>query len=329
MLAVLIALLTISCNESSNESKNVNTSHDAEQKQLRVAYIENASCWPFFIAMDKNIFNRLGINIIPEKANNSTEALNALLGGKVDISVENTYSVLFAIESKSPGRLKLFLPCSETKAKYVSHILVSKDSNIMNVNEIRGKRIGTYTGATQLLTLKLFLKEHLNLDPERDVDIIQVSPALQVQALRAGQFDVLFTIEPFATAALAKGIARDILPYARGKILDPFPAGASSTTLDTLNARKDVLAKFYRGLLNGAEYIEKNPVESRASLAKWTTLDEKTIAKVGGYKYYSFDEFSAVEKSNVQKLADLYYTGDLLNEKIDVENLFSGEQSFR
>ena len=293
-----------------------------EESVISVAYIENASCWPFFVAAERGLFEKAGLKVEAVKAKDSSEAMNALLANKVGLSVENTYSVIFAIESQSAGTLKLLVPCAETKQKYVSHLLVPVDSNVTSVTQIRGKRIGTYTGATQVLTLKLFLKKCLNLDPEKDVTIVQVDPSLQVQALLANQFDVLFTIEPFGASAIAKGYAKDILPFARGQILNPFPAGACSVIAQTVPKKRKEIKIFYEVMVRAKEFIERNPDEAKAILAKWTNLDIPSVSIVKGYEYYSLQDFSEEDKKRVQDLADLYAEAAILPRKINTKDMF-------
>ena len=292
------------------------------ESALRAVFIENASCWPFFVAMENGLFEKAGLHIEAIKAQDSTEAMNALVAKQADISVENTYSVIFAIQARSPGLLKLLVPCAETETKYVSHLLVLADSPLSDAKQLKGKRIGTYSGATQLLTLKLFLSRHLQMDPDKDVSIVQVAPPLQVQALAAGQFDALFTIEPFASAALAKGIAKDILPYARGRILNPFPAGACSARADVVTAKPVTLHRFYEAMVRAKEFIDREPEQSRNILAKWTNSDAASAAFVKGYEYYAFGEFDDVKMARVQELADLYSAADILPKKIEVGSMF-------
>jgi len=303
--------------------------HEAEKPNIALVYIENASCWPLFVAMEKGMFEKVGLDMQATRAKDSSEALNALLAGKVEASIENSYSALFAIEGKSPGTIRLFLPCGETEQTYVSHLLVPEDSPLQDAQELRGKRIGTYTGSTQLLTLKLFVRDYLGWDPDRDVEIIQVAPPLQVQALSAGQYDALFTIEPFASAALAKGVARDILPYARGKILNPFPAGASSLRQAVLTEKPEAVRALYEALVRGAHFIERNPEEARRILAKWTNLDAASAERVGGYEYFSLEAFDNAKLERVQRLADMYFEGGILSEKVDVERLFLTRDELR
>lgn len=302
---------------------------EAQLPKLRVSYIENASCWPLFVALENGLFQKLGVEVIAVKAANSTEAINAMLAGQVDASIENTYSALFAVEANSPGTIRLFLPCSETREQYVSHLLVSMGSNISRVEQLKGKRIGTYSGSTQLLTLKLFVRKHMKLDPERDVKIIQVDPSMQVQALAAGQFDALFTVEPFAAIALSKGIARSLVPYARGFIIDPFPAGASSTRSQIIIGNREALRKAYEAMAYAAEFIDKHHKEAYQILAKYTALDVLTAAKVGGYRYYQFDNFTDNDRALVQQLADMYFEEKILPKRIDVAEMFLTLQELR
>jgi NitT/TauT family transport system substrate-binding protein len=320
MLVALLCftILSLTCSEQK-----------PQPQQLSVAYIENASCWPFFVAKEKGLLNKAGLAITIIRAADSSEALNALLAGKADVSIENTYSALFAIEANSPGTIKLFLPCSETRQKYVSHVLVPKGSTLKSVTELKGKRIGTYTGATQLITLRLFVKQYLNADPDRDVTIVQVAPPLQVQALAAGQYDALFTIEPFACAALAKGVATDLLPYARGKILDPFPAGACSVRASVITSKKAALSQLYDAMVRGADYIDRNPAEARDILAKWTGLDSESAKYSGGYEYHSFAAFDKGRRDGVQKLADLYTEADILSKPIQTGPMFLQESDLQ
>ena len=315
---MLIALMSTDCKRQPRD-----------KLLLSVAYIENASCWPFFVAMERGLFEKLGVSVEALRTKDSTEALNALVSGKVDVSIENSYSVLFAIEARAPGRIRLFLPCSETQSRFVSHLLVAVSSPIQHVEDLREKRIGTYTGATQLLTLKLFVINYLHWDPNEDIQIVQVAPSLQIQALAAGQFDALFTIEPFASAALAKGVARDILPYARGKILDPFPAGASSVRSDVLPQKRKSLALVYDAMVRAAQIIHSDPVSAHKILAKWTGLDEVSAERVGGYEYHTLEYFDASKRLQVQRLADLFYEGDILKKKINTGDMFLQKHELR
>ena len=297
--------------------------------ELKVSYIENASCWPLFVALDKGLFDKAGVKVKAVKAANSTEAINAMLAGQVDGSIENTYSALFAVEANSPGTIRLFLPCSETKQRYVSHLLLPPNSKITKLEQLKGKKLGTYSGATQLLTLKLFVSRHMHLDPEKDVKIVQVDPSMQVQALASGQFDALFTVEPFATTAIVKAGAKDFVPYARGAILDPFPAGACSVRAQVAGEKREAVRRVYEALARAADFIGRNDREARQILAKHTKLDAVAAAKVGGYTYYQVEDFSAADRTQVQRLADMYADAKILPKRVNAAGMFVSAQDLR
>lgn len=289
----------------------------ADKQAVKLGYIEYTADLPFFVALEKGFFTEEGVKVKPIKFASSSECLNAMLAGHTSGSMGNSFSALFAIEMTNPGELKIFFPMFETKENYVSHLLIPKDSKISSVLELRGKKIGTYTGATQLLFLKLFLKTY-DIDPEKDVTIIQVSSALQIQALEAGQFDALFTIEPYATIALAKGIAKDLLPFSRGKILNPFPAGASSFSTSFLEENPEAARRIYQALGKAVDLIRSDPREAKLVVPKYTPLDEELALKSNVYTWWKEDE---IKPEAIQKEIDLFIQHKILEGELDVEDI--------
>lgn len=225
--------------------------HEAGKPSVRVGYIPFSNCLPFYVAVEKGYFSKKGLEVKPVKCNNSSIALNALLAGQVDAIAGITFSSYWAAEQEEPGRLKLFLRHYEKPDDPFSYLLVPKKSEIKDPSELRGKRVGTYTGVSQLLYLRLFLKK-LGMEPDKDVKIIQVGSQLQIQALAAGQFDALFTVEPYGTIAVLKGVAKVLVASPRTKyIQDPFWGGAAAVTAAYLDKNKEIVSPLYEGMAEG------------------------------------------------------------------------------
>src|SRR5947209_4347020 len=72
----------------------VNSGCDRRSASLtvKVGYIPFNNCLPFFAALEKGYFANRGLNVEPVRFNDSTEALNALLGGQVDSLAGITFS---------------------------------------------------------------------------------------------------------------------------------------------------------------------------------------------------------------------------------------------
>ena len=185
--------------------------------EVIIGYLPITADLPLFVAAEKGFFKEQGLNVKLVKMGSSNEAMNALMAGRTDMEGAVGFSSLMSVEAKISGQFKLYTTGVETDKKYTARILVRKDSNIKSVHDLKGKIIGTYSGLTQLLNLKLVLKNFM--DPEKDVTIKQVATSLQVPALQSGQFDALFTIDPYGTIALEKGIGKVLIENPRAKYI--------------------------------------------------------------------------------------------------------------
>jgi NitT/TauT family transport system substrate-binding protein len=287
---------------------------------VRIALPPYTGDLPFYAAIEKGYFadQKLNIEIIQTKE--SSEALNALLAGKVDIIAPISFSALLAAEIKSPGEFKLFLPGGESDKIIGSYLLIKKDSTIKEIKELKGKKIGTYTGATQLLYLKLFLKE-VGFDPDKDITIIQVAPELQAQALEANQYDALFTIEPYSTIAIQKLFAKVLIENPRVKyIVNPFISGSAAVSSKFVKENPKILKKIYKALAQGLDFIRTNETGAREILPKYTPLDASLAQKAGLIEWYKVDE--PVNYGAIQKISDLLYENKILSSRIEVRNMF-------
>ena len=293
-------------------------------EQVKIALCPYTGDLPFFVAIEKGYFEEQGLKVEEIRCRNSTEALNALLADKVDIIAPISFSALLAAEIKSPGDVKLFLPGGESDKIIGSYLLIKKDSLITSIEQLKGKKIGTYTGVTQLLYLKLFLKE-VGLDPEKDVTIIQVGPALQAQALDAGQFDALFTIEPYSTIALEKGIAKALIKNPRVKyIVNPFISGSAAVSTGFLNENPKIVKKIYKAVEKSLDFIRENEKKARNILPKYTPLDTSIAQKAGLLEWYKVDEPANMDA--IQKISDLLYENGILSARVLIKGMFLEEE---
>jgi NitT/TauT family transport system substrate-binding protein len=310
ILIVVVGIIAVSCIKKS-ENPTI---------KVRIALPPYTGDLPFYVAIEKGYFadQKLNIEIIQTKE--SSEALNASLAGKVDIIAPISFSALLAAEIKSPGEFKLFLPGGESDKIIGSYLLIKKDSTIKEIKELKGKKIGTYTGATQLLYLKLFLIE-VGFDPDKDITIIQVAPELQAQALEANQYDALFTIEPYSTIAIQNGIARVLIENPRVKyIVNPFISGSAAVSTKFVKENPNILKNIYKALSQGLDFIRTNETGAREILPKYTPLDASLAQKAGLIEWYKVDE--PVNYGAIQKISDLLYENKILSSRVEVKSMF-------
>jgi NitT/TauT family transport system substrate-binding protein len=168
---------------------------------------------------------------------------------------------------------------------------------------------------SQLLYLRLFLKK-IGMEPGKDVTVLQVGSDLQIQALAAGQYDALFTVEPYGTIAVVRGVARVLEASPRTKhIQNPFWGGAAAVTTKYLNENRKTVALLYEGMAEGVRFMRQNTAAAKDILPKYTPMEPEVAAKSGLYEWVLLDENYSTE--GLQSLADVMLAEAVLRKKVD------------
>lgn len=289
-------------------------------EKVRIGYIPFNADLPFFVSQEKGYFIEEGIKVDALRFGDSGQAMNAMLAKQIDLVAGLTFSIFFSAEQESPGKFKLIIPFAEVKSKLMSALVVGPDAKIKSLSDLKGKKIGTYSGPTQLLYLKLFIKK-IGLNPDKDITILQVASDLQVQALLAKQFDALFTVEPYGTIAIQQGAGKILLENPRYHyITAPFWSGATGIDSEFCHKHLGTVGRIYKALAKAVDFINNQETEAKRILAKYTPLDESTALKSGLYKWFKVEE--SIDYSSVQKIADYMYEYKLLNKQLDAKELF-------
>lgn len=287
---------------------------------VRVGYLPLVVNLPLFTAIEEGYFEKHGIQIEAVEAQSPNHIVEAILSGNLDGAGVLAYPIIFAAEEKAPGELLLFATGDETMEEFVSSILVTNDSNIQKPEDLKGKKIGVYTGLVQVIFLKSIMKG-MGLNPERDMEIVQIEPRLQLQGLIAGQYEALSTVEPFPTIAHEKGIARVLIENPRVKyIQNPFPSVATVVSHDFVRNHPDATQAYVSAIDDAIELIQKNPKKAKKYLQKYTPTPEADTLKVNMLKFNKNGEQNV---THIQKNADWMFEQGLMKKKIDVSSLFN------
>ena len=271
-----------------------------EKEMVRIGYTSLVYGQPSFIADDLGFFANEGLNVEMIKFESSTHVVNSLLAGDLDIVAISPCISAFAAEEKSKEDLfKILYYNTDSVEHPISFLLVKKGSGINTLEDLKGKKIGTFPGnILSQISTKLLLKD--KMDIERDITLVDIGPQIQAQAIETGMVDAMFSLEPFATITMELGIA-DILHVApQLSIMDDIPGGCGFASTKFVNERPIAAENVRLALDKAVDYIRANELDAKKVFPKYTPLNENLAEKVKQPEFVKSTELS------VQKLQEEY-----------------------
>ncbi len=294
-------------------------SKPSDPEHLRYGYLPIASDASFFVAVEQGFFREQGLEIEPIKFETSNQALEALVAGRIDATAVVALEGALALEVNTPGQFRIIEMTAATATTTVHRIVVKTDSAIQTLSDLKGKRIGTFPGSQMVVFLKLILGHFF--DADRDIEIIQLKPPLQPQALESGQVDALFCLEPTGTMLEEQGLARSIAVNPLYEyILKPFPTAVSVVSTRLANDNPQVVAKINAALRAAHQLLQTHLAAAATAVPKYAPVDADLAPKIGFYDYWDLTE---IDRDSVQRLADLYVEQGVLTKHVSTSGLYA------
>ena len=233
-LAVIIAAVTLlaaaACSRAEpDRSEPVAPVAGGVAQEVRLGYFPNVTHAPAIIAVEQGLFTaELGsTTLTPQTFNAGGDAVNALLGGSLDITYIGSGPAINAF-AKSEGAVRLVAGATEGGAQ-----LVVKPE-ITSPEQLRGRTIATpQLGNTQDIALKKWLNANglTAGDGPQDVKIANLDNPRTLDAFREGSVDGGWLPEPWSS--------RLVLDAGAGVLLDErtlWPNGQFPTTVVLVRA---------------------------------------------------------------------------------------------
>jgi NitT/TauT family transport system substrate-binding protein len=305
---VCLALFLLSCTRSK----------PGVVENVRFGYLPIASDASFFVAVEKGFFKDQGLQVEPSKFETSNQALEALVAGRIDATAVVALETALALEANTPDQFCITEMTAANAETKVHRIMVKADSPIKTLADLKGKKIGTFPGSQMVVFLKLILGRYL--DTKREVEIIQLKPELQPQALESGQVDALFCLEPTGTLLEARGLGRAISINPLYEFIQkPFPTAVGVVSTHLAKEKPKVVAKIVSALVAAHQYMKAHPQETLLTLPKYVPIESDIVSRVSLYDYWDPD---SIDRDAVQKLADLYVDKGILTKHISTSTLY-------
>ena len=267
------------------------------QERMRIAWAGSTpSNTPIWVADQKGLFKKNGLNAEVIAISASTIVIQALLTGEVDFIIAPSATL---VASRLAGADTVMV--STNLPLFIDHIVSLGD--ITTVEQLKGKIGGVNRlGTTSDMTLRLALRR-LGVDPEKETKIIATGEnpqRLAALARNLTQFTLLG--EPLVKEAEKMGF-RDLFDIGTLKI--PYHVNAVVTREKTVRERRPFVAKVVRAFTEALHFIKTNKEETKALIGKnLKTTDPEGLERA--YRAYNgaFPEIPYPNAEGVKTLLD-------------------------
>lgn len=284
-----------------------------QQETVKAGFVPAAYYLPFYVAIENGYFAEEGLQLEKIDFGSVSDQVNALIHGDIDITALGSGGG-FPLEAKQPNQFKYIY--GQNSKSYA--FLVKTNSNINQIADLKGKRIGTWPSPTSTTFIKLITKKYFDKD---DYTLVLLDYKFHPAALDREDVDALYTYDVAIAMTLNSGVGEYLAENPlEDEVLNPFfnGGGIISTKADPEKAEK-----IKRAMDKAVLFTQQNPEKSRQILAKIMGIDIEIAEQA------PIDDFKTIEQldmQKVQKVADILYDGRLMEKPIEVEDIFYDEK---
>ncbi|HEX4883700.1 MAG TPA: ABC transporter substrate-binding protein [Casimicrobiaceae bacterium] len=247
-------------------------------QQLRVAVTSAAENAPFFAAVERGLFSKLGLDVKVDVMPSGVEISNALASGTVDVGLFGTYPFLTAVARGVPVVLigHTWNDALKNPQSEILSVIAGPGAGVPagDLAKLKGKKIGVTRGAGGEPYIAGLLKQAgLSMD---DVTLVNTAPSSMATALANKDADVIASWEPWPSAALTKVPGATKVIY--GGCQSCYDAGTLVTTKAAIAEKGKQLEAFVLGYAQGQAWARANRAEAAKIATRWIPgLDAETL----------------------------------------------------
>jgi NitT/TauT family transport system substrate-binding protein len=269
----------------------------AKLTPVRAAYIPVVSWLPAWVAKEKGFFENNGLDVTLSVTQNLS-VLPGTLGRQFDLAPSTPPDLIKAVLA-GIDVVAVAGQGVETRDNPSTHLIVRKGSAIASIQDLKGKVIAAPTlGAIIHVSVLYGLKKN-GIDPA-SIRAVEVPFPTMPDQLKAGNVDAVEALEPFAGQLLAAGNSSlgDPLLSISDEVLYTFWISDRKWAADN----PAVINAWVASLDQAKQFMDANPQEARAILAKYTGLPEAVVQKIPFVTYrFSLDPHDFAIWVNVLK----------------------------
>jgi NitT/TauT family transport system substrate-binding protein len=238
----------------------------AQAEPIVLGTTPNLQTAPIVVALSEGFFADHGVEIQLVNFTSGRAALEAVLGGQLDMAFMAEYPV--AVAALSDQKFAVVAALS----RYTANRVISKGSvGFETIADLEGKRIGTTQGSNAAFFTELVLQTN-----GVTAEIVNVAPPDIVPALARGDIDAGVMFPDFYPAA-QQALGEDYREFVSTDYTAHFVVCASADMIET---RPQDIENFVAALVDAEAFIADNAEAAQAILAKAAqgALSQEAIA---------------------------------------------------
>ncbi len=220
------------------------------KKAVAVQALQTLSFLPFYVAIDKGLFAKHGLDVTTETVSSVNAALGALTSGKAQFSL--TASVWPAKAAAKGEPIQLIANCVNGPAVW---IVGPQDFDFKDITSLKGQTIITAKMPANTTALLFRYARESGMNPDTDFKLLQVKVGAETAAL--------LTLGDKAKFAVTAEPATDWAVTLGNKVLVAFSKSYGDLAASSVAAHKDIdpdlAQRFVNALQEALVLVAKDP----------------------------------------------------------------------
>lgn len=276
---------------------------------------------PMYVAMEKNYFEKEGIDLSLVTGFGADKTMTAVLSGTADIGFMGSEASIYTYNEGAHDYVVNFAQLTQRAGNF----LVARD-DIKNFKweDLKGKKVlGGRAGGMPQMVFEYILKKH-GIDPKTDLTIDQsISFGLTAAAFTSGDADYTVEFEPFATTLEMENCGAVVASLGKESGYVPYTAYCAKKSYIEKNPQ--VIQKFTNAIQKGLDYVNSHSAWEIAKTIQPQFKDtpvEKIAVIIDRYKSQdTWKEDTVFEKDSFELLENILEEAGELKKRVSYEEL--------
>ena len=241
---------------------------------LRIATLKIAAQTDVWVAQQRGIYAKNGIDAKISFFNSGAESIPAMQGGAVDVLLSIPGIGMLAMERGIDLTAIFQDEIAHAAPPDSASVQVMDTSPIKSLADLRGKKVGVGGLATQnTIAVKMLLdKAGVELS---SVSFAEVPFTAMVNAIKAGHVDAVVPVDPFTTQLRLSG--GRVLAWNYVESIPEQPLGVWFTKAAFARSNPQLIDAFIKSMKESIDYLRADETRARDEIADYIKIDRAIL----------------------------------------------------